>query len=136
MEQVKPKTAQYLYHTYFSLVVKKGDEIIAEGNIHSCPEILTHLEDNTCSFFVRRNRKKRFISYLQGKIFIGFYLGLSFGLISGIIFSLMIFMPLKSSLIASPVLAITTLTSFVGFKISITCLHRLKKSYAKLKKNF
>lgn len=128
MEQIKPKTAEYLYYTYFSLVVFKNGTLIAEGTLHSCPKIKELLQDSECNFFVRKNKKKRFTAYLQGKILIGSFLNISFGLIFLAFLGLSFIVPLKSLPLMLPFLFISGGTSLFGFYLAKLSLRRLRKT--------
>lgn len=134
MNPINPKDAKYYLSLGLTLVVKhQGQEVIRGNQTNSQMATFLNLKDH--EYFIPINRKHRFLKYLTGQIFIGYFLGYIFGLL-GLMFALILLSNLSLNIAGhlSPFLLITGITSFSGFKIATRARKRITKSLNKKKR--
>lgn len=136
MKKLKLSDAKYVYGTNLSLVVYHGDGKILEGNKTSNPEIHQLLYSDKAheySYYIKYQRRYRFLKYLTGQVFISSFIALIFSLITLLFITILTLSNITSlSIIWLPLM--TGMVSGLNYLWARKAKKRLIKSLVKYKK--
>ncbi len=133
MVELSYKDARRFYENNFKIFIHKEGQLVTSGTKSEVDLSVYFSKTSGCTFYVKRSKTHRFLKYLAGQVFIGYYLMASFGLIS-LLFTFMLLSTFATPLI--PFSVGTAMVSFMGYKIAIKARKRITKSLNKKQKNF
>lgn len=131
MVLIKPQDAKYYLSLGLTLVVKHQGLEVIRGN-QNTPQMHNFLNLKDHQYFVPINRRNRFLKYLAGQVFIGYFLGGIFGLLAAM-FTFILVGNLSWSMLGllSPFLLVTGVSSLIGFRIAHIARQRITRSLIK-----
>lgn len=132
MVELSYKDARRFYEHDFKIYVHKDGKLISSGTKSEVDLSIYFSKASGCNFYIKRSRTNRFLKYLAGQVFIGYYLMASFGLIA-LLFNFMFISTLALQLI--PFSLGTSLVSFMGYKMAFNARKRITKSLNKKQKS-
>lgn len=134
MAPINPKDAKYYLSLGLTLIIKKEGVEIMRSKESDNPQILNFLNLKDHEYFIPINRRHKFLKYLAGQVFMGYFLGHMFALLGGMFLLILIFnLSLKTGLALTPFLIVTSITSLLGFKMASRARKRITKSLSKYK---
>ena len=134
MEELTRRSAQYAYFTGLKVDFYKNRIKVASGSVISHPELQDLLEDSEVSYFITINKKHRFLKYLTGQIFMGYFLTYNFGAIGVAMGMLNIWLIYQTSqLLLLPLCILPISVAYFGYKMATKARRRLSKSLNKIK---